>query len=371
MSGLATLQRAYGDRLAAARSAHAAGQPVVGYVGNTVPIELIAAAGAFSVCLAPVAGDAGAADSWVESFSDLDTRRVFAAYCSGGYDFLRLLVIPRSTEPWHKLYLSLREAGRIGHASGGPPLWLYDILHTQRASSHAYGLARTTELQRELARVVGAPIDEARLRQALEAGNETRVLLQRLQQRRLTRAISGLEAQQATGALRFLSPQVGQQALREWLASDEHRKAEGPRLLVTGCPLDHAALHLEVEKAGARIVLEDDDWGSRAAAPLVATDRPALQALFQHAWRERPCPRLHPAPISQSWLAETLAGNGLNGVIFHLPRPEDSYGWSFPAARDLVQRAGLPWLLLRDDARSDATLPARLGAFVASLPSVA
>ena len=46
----ARLVRAYENRLEAAR-AHDG--PVVGYVGNTVPVELILAAGAFPALLAP------------------------------------------------------------------------------------------------------------------------------------------------------------------------------------------------------------------------------------------------------------------------------------------------------------------------------
>ena len=371
MNGLAFLQQAYGDRLAAARAAHAAGTPVVGYVGNTVPVELITATGCFAVRIAPVAGDAHRADAHVESFSDLDTRLIFAAYCEGAYDCLRLLIVPRSTEPLHKLYLSLREAQRIGLVKSGPELWLYDILHTQRDSSHAYGLARTGELLDKLASIGGTRPDKAALTDAVALSNQTRLLLQLLQQRRAAHAISGREAHQATGALHFLAPQQGQAALREWLAADTHTPALGPRLLVTGCPLDHDALHARVEQSGARIVLEDDDWGSRAAAPLVAIGRPPLQALFEHAWRDRPCPRLHPAPLAQSWLAQALQQPVFDAVLFNLPQPEDSYGWRFPAARDLVQRAGLPWLLLRRDARTATDLPATLCAFIATLPATA
>lgn len=43
------LAQRYGQRLAAARSAHAAGRPVVGRIGHQVPIEPILAAGCMPV----------------------------------------------------------------------------------------------------------------------------------------------------------------------------------------------------------------------------------------------------------------------------------------------------------------------------------
>ncbi|NUP88155.1 MAG: sulfite exporter TauE/SafE family protein [Burkholderiaceae bacterium] len=138
-SSYAPLLQAYTDRLGAARAAAMQGRKVVGYVGNTAPVELIAASGCMPVRIAPAEGDPSAADALIESFADTDMRLIFSQYCAGAYDMLDLLVIPRSTESQHKLYLALREAWRIGRVTRGPALRLYDILHTQRETSRAVG----------------------------------------------------------------------------------------------------------------------------------------------------------------------------------------------------------------------------------------
>ena len=67
MLAFAPLQAAYDDRLAAALSARAQGQKVLGFVGNTVPAELIRAAGAFALRLAPISGDTPFADRYAEA----------------------------------------------------------------------------------------------------------------------------------------------------------------------------------------------------------------------------------------------------------------------------------------------------------------
>lgn len=365
-----TLLVAYRTRDTGWRAARATGQPVVGYVGNTVPVEAITAAGALAWRVAPVQGDTGVADAHVEAFSDLDMRLVFAQFITGALDGLDVLIVPRSTETQHKLYLALREARRTGVTAGGPPLLLYDILHTQRETSRAYGLARTHDLVGQLGRLTGCTPSDADLTQAMAQTNATRGLLAELQQRRRSGAVSGWQAQVATGALCFMPPAAGQRALREWLAEGTPRPAAGPRLLVKGAPLDHDALHALVEELGAVIVAEDDDWGSRAAAPLVDRSRPPLESLFEHCWRERPCPRIHPSPLEGSWFAQTVAAGGFDGVLFNLPRPEDTHGWTQPAERALVRAAGLPSLLLRDDARDTTARPAlraSLTTFIASL----
>lgn len=365
----ATLRHAYEHRLDAARDAKAQGRPVVGYVGNTVPVEAVLAAGGLPVRIAPVDagdGDLAFADAHVESFSDMDVRRIFAMFCAGELDMLDLLVIPRSSESHHKLYLALREAVRTGVTTQGPRLWLHDILHTQRESSRRYGLARTRELLAVLGEIGGRLPDEAALRAAIARTNRLRRSLQALQQRRREGAISGWEAQIATGAPRFMALHAAQAELDDWLREAAQTPGAGPRLLVKGCPLDHAELHRLVDAAGACVVAEDDEWGARAAAPLIATDIDPLTAIFEHHWRDVPCPRTH-TDAQRAWFTQALDAARIDGVLFYLPPPDDLQGWDWPAQRAQVEAAGLPWLLIREDARLASSLPAQLAQFVSSL----
>lgn len=365
-----TLEAAYRGRDDGWRRWRKAGQPVVGYVGDTVPVEAITASGALAWRVAPVDGDTAAADPWIETFADLDARLLFARYVEGAYDELALLVVPRSSETQHKLFLALREAQRVGLKRGGPALWLHDVLHTQRESSRAYGLARTRGLLARLGSFTGRLADDEALGSAIAATNATRVLLAELQARRRAGRVGGRAAQVATGALAFLPPAEGQAALAAWLAepTEMPRPPAGPRLLVKGVPLDHDRLHALVEALGAHIVAEDDAWGSRAAEPLVAATPSPLEGLFLHTWRERPCPRLHPPPADGGWFARTLAAGGFDGVLFNHPRPDDTEGWAFPAERERVRAAGLPFLQLRDDVRTaPEAARAALAPFIAGL----
>lgn len=362
-ASFAVLQRAYEDRLALV---HQQARPVVGYVGNTVPMELIAAAGCVPVRIAPVQGDTALADRFVDPVSDPDVRRIFELYASGELDALSLLIVPRSSEAQHKLYLSLREARRAGVTRRGPELWLYDIPHTQRPSSHAYGLARSRALWQALAALGGTSCDEVALRQAVTAGNRTRALLGRLHEQRWHVPVSGRESHVATGALRFMPRDAGHLSMQQWLeAGGPQAVPSGPRLLVRGVPQDHDRLHALVESLGARIVAEDDDWGARAGGPLIPPNLEPLRAVFEHYWRDVPCVRVHPS--RDAWFKATVARPGLDGLLFYLPRPDDVHGWAYPADRELAERHGLPSLLIRDDARDTDALRPALQAFIASL----
>ncbi len=362
----------YRDRLREARSAQRSGKVIVGYVGNTVPIELIIAAGCFPLRVAPIAGTTANADRYVESFTDVDARLIVELYIAGELDFLSRLVVPRSTEAYHKLYLSLRELKRVGVAQAGPEVILYEILHTQRTASREYGLARTRELAKRLSVVGGSPVCDDSLAPAIAASNQTRRLLARLQQsrRRADQPVSGYQAHIVTGAGNFLGRHHYNQLLADWLDSPQIGTAPGPRLLVKGCPLDHAYLHELVEMAGGQVVAEDDDWGARAAEPLLRTEGSPLAAVFDHYYSEVPCPRTFPASLGEQWFMKTLQAGFIDGVVFYLPIPDDVLGWDFPRQRAAAEAAGLTWRLVRSDVRYPENRPAvaaMLGKYVGSL----
>jgi benzoyl-CoA reductase/2-hydroxyglutaryl-CoA dehydratase subunit BcrC/BadD/HgdB len=344
------LAAAYADRLGAARAAAAAGTAVIGVVGHTVPVELIVAAGAMPVQVTGNPGPTPLADEWLETFYDPDVRAICEQALRGELAFLRALVIPRSTEPFHKLYLSLRELVRLGRAPQMPTLLLYDLPHTQGDTQRRYGLARTQALGDALALLTARPVGPTRLQEAIRSVNAVRRAQQGLQHMRqaLPCEWRGEAAQVLNGAARFMAPQryaeLLPEALRLFLA---HRPPAGPRLLVKGVPLDHAALHRAVDAAGAVIVAEDDPWGTRSAGPLVAEDGDPMRALVQHYQSEVPCPRLHPRAAREAWFLRALDEIALDGVLFHLPAPDDVHGWDFPSHRAELARRGLPFLVLR------------------------
>lgn len=365
------LAAAYADRLGEARAAAAAGTPVIGVVGNTVPVEIVAAAGALAVQVTGTTGDTPLADAWLEPFYDPDVRGICEQALRGELRFLRALVIPRSTEPYHKLYLSLRELERLGQGPRLPALVLYDLPHTQDARMRDYAVQRTRELAATLGSLTGQAPTEERLRAAIRSMNAVREAQQGLQSLRQARpcAWRGETAQVLNGAARFMAPQRYAPLLGAALQVPPVSQPSGappsgaPRLLVKGVPLDHARLHRAVDEAGGVVVAEDDPWGTRGAGPLVPETGDPLLAVGLHYHAAVPCPRLHPREAREAWFLAALDDITPDGVLFHLPAPDDVHGWDFPRHRATLERRGLPYLVLRD-AQPDADA---LRAFVRSL----
>jgi hypothetical protein len=106
------------------------GKDAPGYTGRQDHVkhgalELLRAAGYFPLMLNPPRGPVPLADQFMEAGVFGDRMRViFNGIASGAWPFLKLVVIPRTSEQEHKLYLYLREMSRQGLSKGLPDLYL-------------------------------------------------------------------------------------------------------------------------------------------------------------------------------------------------------------------------------------------------------
>jgi hypothetical protein len=359
---LETLRWNYQHRAAEALARHKAGDREVGYTSNTMPWELIRAAGCLPVLLGPdletLAQPAPHDDPFMEPGFDSRIRGIFQEILSGAWSFLDLLIIPRTSEPEYKLYLYLREVERQKLSAAIPPLHLYDLLHTRNPISRNYGLARTKDLLERLKQI--GPVSVKSLAQAVAESNRARAALRKLQNLRTGPAprISGTDA----------FAKLAEAACREIKSSKPRR---GPRLLIKGTPLHHPKLHEALEARGAVVVAEDDWWGARAPSARIASSRggaASIRAIFEDYYLHAPSPRVSPAADADRWFHKALQ-KGIDGIVFYLPPDDDVYGWDYPRHRDFVASRGLPSILIREDASrglsADAT--AQLQDFISTI----
>ena len=347
----------YQHRSAEAREQHKAGVPVVGFTSNTVPWELIRAAGCFPVLIGPDLDvfdkPAPFADSLMEPVFDSRIRAIFHDILSGAWSFLRLLIIPRTSEPEYKLYLYLREVARQNLGDKQPPVYLYDLLHTRSPISREYGSERTKKLMQSLGEI--GPIGAKSLSNTIKQSNRARAALRRLQNLRTGDAprVSGTDAHAISGSSYFMNrvefAKLVDEVCREFKSAKPLR---GPRLLIKGTPLHHPRLHQALEAHDAVVVAEDDWWGSRALDSTIASGRGAsalVTAIFENYYLHAPSPRVSPAAAADRWFQNAVR-RGIDGVVFYLPPDDDVYGWDYPRQREFLHERGIPSLLLREDA---------------------
>jgi hypothetical protein len=340
LSAVEQLKNCYQARLARAL---AQPLPVAGITSNTVPWELLKAAGYFPLLLSPPRIKTPCADIYMEDVFDARIRGIFDHLLSGEWEFIDLVVIPRTSEQEHKLCLYLREVARQEPERKLPKVLLYNLLHTQSPEARAYGLDRTRELIEAL-----PAISSDRLREAVAESNQARAAVRSLLHLRSDR-LAGAEALPLIGALYFMDRRE-YTALASAAAQELSKRPEipGPRVMVKGSPLDHPFLHLAIESHGAIVAAEDDWWGSRAVGEDIRTDGDMRQAIFEKYYLNAPSPRVFPPATADQWFYATASS--VDGVVFYLPPEDDVLGWDYPRQRTILDQRGIPHLLVRADA---------------------
>jgi benzoyl-CoA reductase/2-hydroxyglutaryl-CoA dehydratase subunit BcrC/BadD/HgdB len=338
-----------------AMASAANGTPVVGITSNTVPWELIRAAGAFPCMIN--SGNAQHADIpcfMEEGVFEERIRAIFGAAISGDLQYLRFLLVSRTSEQEYKLYLYLREVARQDRNSRIPPVHLYDMLHSRTSEAYDYGLERTLRLKERLEDVTGKAINKDALRQAIEESNSARRAIRNLLcLRQPEPKVSGTEALALIGSSFFVSrDEYARLAEQAATLIEQRNPLPGKRLMIAGSSLSHRGLHQAVERHGAVVVAEDDWWGSRSAGKNIDDgSNDLLRAIFEKHYLDTPSPRLFPFEVADAWFMQTSA-DGIDGVVFYLP-PEDCVaGWDYPRRRRYLDERGIPHLLVREDARS-------------------
>jgi benzoyl-CoA reductase/2-hydroxyglutaryl-CoA dehydratase subunit BcrC/BadD/HgdB len=355
-SAASTLTKIYTDR-----TIQSSGAPLVGVTSNTVPWELLRASGYHPVLLSPTRRHTPLADRYMEDVFSARMKAIFDFLISPDAGILRAVVIPRTSEQEHKLYLYLREVVRQGKERA-PEAMLYNLLHARSAEAEAYGMERTREVKAQLERLIGRRMEHEELSRAIDEGNAARQAIRELLQYRKGPApkLCGSEALALIGAWYFMDRTEYARLAREALQEIQMRAPLiGPTILLKGPPLDNPDFCGAIEAHGAIVVAEDDWWGSRAAGRDIESTGDPIHAIFEKYYLDAPSPRVFPSAIADEWFLRK-AGE-VDGVFFYLPQEDDVIGWDYPRLRALLDERRIPHLMLRTEE------PHRMGAFIGSL----
>lgn len=337
MNGLEILRAACASPFAAAEQARARGQRVVGYVGSSVPVELIHAGGAFAL---QVAGDptlpTPLSSNYLDDEFDGEIRSLFDQIGSGACNVADLIVIPRASNGLLYLYYTLMELRRLEPQRRFPELVLYDVLNTPNWATGRYVLGRTRALHEHLGGTTQA------LRDSIAAANASRRILHDLNQRRRAGLLAGSSWWMALRASRVMAPGAWLDAVGA--LADE--AAPSARLLLKGYGQDTPALYALAESLGANIVADDHLNGERTVHALVDEAAEPLTALAEHYQCRVPTIRSYPqAREDAAWLA-LVEESRAQGVLFYHEEFDDTFGWDYPAQKTRLDALGLPSALL-------------------------
>lgn len=269
-----------------------------------------------------------------------------------------MVVIPRTSEQEHKLYLYLREAARAHFSGVIPQLYLYNLLHTRSPESYSYGLERTHQMVRDL------EVSEPALCEAIAESNRARAVVRLIHQKRRDGLLEGSAAVELsrgfyTEARATFADRVSAQldALCAPVAANR------PRILVKGVSLDGTALHRVVEDAGGYVIAEDDWRGSRAAGDRdVSADSDPVTATFEKYFYDEMSPRIQPSTDRDAWFHREIGTGHVDGVLFYIPLEDDVVGWDHPRHHAFLEARRVPSVVVRESCAL-----AQVAAFVGNL----
>lgn len=331
-------------------AANASGRPVVLYVSNDIPVELIYACGCFPLQL-PTAPRAeyGRADRYLEPNFEPMVRTALEQLLQGELNDASLLVLPRSIDAWQRLYYYLCELGR-SFGEQMPEPFLYDLQKLPNESSAQYNTQSTLLFAQKLSDLSGKPFELAALTSSIALYNRIRAGLQRYLARRYERParLAGADALDLFTAAQRQDPVVVEATLRDLNTKPEPEPEPGPLhpipTLLIGSAHDSPALHHAIARAGGQVVADFHSRGDWSFGPLISENDDPMSALTEHYHKHSLSTRSYPLPLSA--LLELAATSGAEVAVFFYYNEEEGLTWDQPAQAAALQSQGIRSLLL-------------------------
>ncbi|WP_285251278.1 2-hydroxyacyl-CoA dehydratase family protein [Pseudarthrobacter sp. fls2-241-R2A-168] len=352
LPALETLVDHYEDPERAAREHKSEGGKVVGYLSNNVPVELIIAAGLFPV---EIKGDphrgTEAGDIYMEPFHDGHIRSIFSRALAGEFNYLDLLVIPRSSEGYLQLYYYLLEAKKWQPELRLPEIHLFDLLQTPFWISGRYDRKQIDGLKDKLTEISGLPLGPDDVRRGIETVNASRARLEQINsfRREFPPKISGTDMLRIIRTAGFTDRSKYNALLDTVLENSQHRPGiTGPRLMVKGTQHDSTDFYALLEDLGAVVVADDHFSGERSFEYPVETHHDShLEAITRKYQQFSASPRSYPQSDQDARFIQIAKEAAVDAVIFYLEENDDTFGWDYPGQKRLLDEAGIPSLYLK------------------------
>ena len=348
-NALEVIRQNYENRHLGARDWKARGGKVVGYVCNSVPEELIWAAGMLPVRLGGTPGGSTEAITSVfnvNKYTEGFVNTMLNDLMTGKYPELDYLILPHNSRNTIQTQYShlhiIRELWPDNNTV--PELYFLEEFQSWAHNSVEYHVESLREMGAQLEAWSGYPLSPRRLDDAIEMCNTTRKLVGQLQALRNEQKVSGCEAMEVMGASYVMDKDEFNRLLEIFLKEAAQRPAlTGKRIFVEGSPQDNLQFYRLVEECGGIIVNENNCWGSRSFEDLVDTVRfpDQIEAIAHRYHYKAPCGAIYfPADARCNYCRKKVEEIPSDGVIFYILE-NDAHGlWDYVDQKPSYQAQG-------------------------------
>lgn len=340
----------------------------MGYLCSYVPEEMIHAAGFAPVRIRGNSSPLQHVDAHLQSFTCALCRSTLDQLLSGQLDALAGAVFAHTCDTMQ----AQADLWRMNAASTQFVDTLMQPAHLTAPGARAYLEAELTRLWQQLCGAAGTTPEEDRLRASIALFDETRRLVQSLQELRQQLSVPDffalLDAAQAMPREMF-NPLLARLLTELRDTPPSRQLSPTARLFLVGAVLDEPLLLDLIQDLGAQVAGDDLCTASRHFHGSVGSGGEPIAALADYYLERPPCPtKYHPSHQPAAYLLEQVRKARANGVVFVVEKFCEPHAFDYALIVPALDQAGVPYLMLEmEQTPSLEALRTRLQAFVEML----
>lgn len=357
--GLELVEKYYSDYGCRAKELKKEGKKIMGYISALGPLEIITAAGFIPVRMKGDVNDPiTKADIHMETIVCPFVRNVFDSALKGRYDYLDGMVIPhtcdsisRTYDIWtYNLKLPYSHFLNVPHVTDGPSLEFFkEILCT---------------FIKSLEKFTGNKITNETLSQAVNAYNQNRQVMRQLYELRKSHPplISGVEMIKVLVAAMSLPVEESTELIENVIDEIKERGStpaqKSARIMIISDQIDDIALIEIIEKAGARMVMDDISIGTKIYWPDIEKAQPPIDGIAERYLRKIKIPTTY-RDTGETYqdklenrfghIRQFIKDFRVDGAILFIYKYCDPYGFEVPAIKNYIESLGTPVLYLEEE----------------------
>jgi len=344
------------------------GHQAMGYLCSYVPAEMIHAAGFAPVRIRGATSPLRHVDAHLQSFTCALCRSTLDQLLSGQLNALAGAIFAHTCDAMQ----AQADLWRMNaHGSQFVDIVMQPA-HLAAPSARPYLVAELTRFWQRLCDVSGAPPEEDRLRASIALFDETRRLVQTLQDLRHQLSVPDFYA--ILDAAQTMPREIFNPLLAQLLAElqggpPERSHDPRPSVFLVGAVLDEPRLLDLIQDLGAQAGGDDLCTGSRHFYGLVGPQGDPIDALASYYLQRPPCPsKYQPTHKPGAHLLQQVREAQAGGVVFVVEKFCEPHAFDYALTLPTLDEAGIPYLLLEmEQTPSLEALRTRLQAFIEML----
>jgi bzd-type benzoyl-CoA reductase N subunit len=337
----------------------------MGYLCSYVPEEIIHAAGYTPVRIRGNSAPLRQVDAHLQSFTCALCRSSLDQALAGELDFVAGMIFAHTCDTMQ----AQADLWRMNTDESHLVDTIMQPANLGTGAARRYLVAELDRLCQRLSTFAGRSIDDDDLRASIALYDESRRLVQAMQDVR--DRLSAPQFFAILDAAQIMPREEFNPLLALLLDKLQGIPAHGggPRIFLVGAVLDEPRLLDMIEEMGARVVGDDLCSGSRHFSGQVGVEGDPIAALAEYYLQRPPCPtKLHPTHEPGHYLLEEARRVQAHGIIFTIEKFCEPHAFDYALALPALDEEGLPHLLLEmEQTPSLEALRTRLQAFVEML----